>query len=221
MARLLVREKSCVGLVLSRCPELLWARSGQQLLIFLFYLCSLSKQNKQCSMLGTDVQSELLGSSTSCRGLSAGSCPLSSSYTAISCGQISKNRARTGWSLPTPWRHGSGSPRATGSRMGSVFQKAPHVSSQLRLLNLWGELKAVFGSHNCSIVVWKVELSVPFPGSCSPISLGWLGRAIAAFKAPCIFARTLNFLGNTLNLDAEWNSSALWQSGFQSFCDWQ
>lgn len=37
-----------------------------------------------------------------------------------------------------------------------------------------------------------------------------------ASRALCTFAKTLNFLGNALNPDAESNSSALWQSGFQS-----
>lgn len=41
-----------------------------------------------------------------------------------------------------------------------------------------------------------------------------------ASRALCTFAKTLNFLGNALNPDAESNSSALWQSGFQSFYDW-
>lgn len=41
-----------------------------------------------------------------------------------------------------------------------------------------------------------------------------------AFQTLRTFAKILNFLGNALKPDAEYNSSALGQSGFQSFYDW-
>lgn len=107
-------------------------------------------------------------------------CSLSCSCTAISCGQISTGTGQAqGDPSPHPAQSRSGTSWAWGSRMGSVFQKAPRVSSQLRLLRLWNGFRAVFAFHNWSIVFpslpslcGKVELSEPFPGS-----VGWWGES--------------------------------------------
>lgn len=180
MAHLLVREKSRVGLVLSRCPELLWAQSsGQQLSMWnpwegqesAFYLFSLRRKINNavgtvCFGAYIVVQSvtRALGSSSSCRGLSAGS-------PAVHRYQLRADKHRTGQAqgkhraIPphSLQRASQGLPEPQAAAWALRFKK-PHVLAVNSDYCIYETSSKLFGFHNWSIVFASLPPMVVWEG---------------------------------------------------------